>query len=184
MKDWIAAGLVAAMLGIAIGPLLVGRHLLRRRRAAPLTATGVFYLPDEPVRVDAAGEPLTETDLSARTASTSLTVDPQHLAEILQLEETAEWAITPATWTEIGAAEAFMRDPLTSAVLPPVPLMEEAGNPALAQTFYAALADGGITYDWSAEDGAFHFWDSDIELAGHVDEPSREMPMVKVGASR
>lgn len=118
----------------------------------------------ELVRLGPDGLPLSPADLSARTAPTDFTVDPERLAEILTLESTAEYAINPGTWAEITAAEAFMRDPLGSAVLPPLPLTEEAGNPGLEMTFYTVLAQGGLRHDWNDADSEFHFWDVETAL--------------------
>ena len=120
----------------------------------------------ETVRVGVDGLPLSEADVSARTASTTLTVDPERLAEILQLEKTAEYVLNPRTWAEVGAAEAFMRDPLGSPVHPPETLVQDAGNPALASAFWALINAGGLTTDWNDADGDFHFWDRDTALAG------------------
>lgn len=119
----------------------------------------------EIVRLGDDGVPLSEADLSARTPSTTYTVDTERLAEILQMEQTGEYALNPATWAEIGAAEAFMRDPLGSAVLPPLPLTEEAGNPALAEAFWKLINDGGLSTDWEDADSEFHFWDRESALA-------------------
>jgi hypothetical protein len=130
-----------------------------RERTIVSTETG------ELVRLGADGLPLSPADIAARTAPTTFTVDSERLAEILTLEETGEYAISPATWAEIGAAEAFMADPLGSAVLPPLPLTEEAGNPSLATTFYALVGAGGLTTDWSDEDSDFDKWYRELRLS-------------------
>jgi hypothetical protein len=119
----------------------------------------------EMVRLDADGLPMSEADLSARTPSTSLTVDPVRLAEILQMEDTREYKLNTATFIEVDAAEVFMRNPLTSPVLPPEPLIAEAGNPALADTFWALVNQGGLRSDWKETDSDFHFWDVETPLA-------------------
>lgn len=116
----------------------------------------------EQIRLDADGLPMTEADIAARTAPTVFTVDTQRLTEILKQEPTGEWPLNPETWAEIGAAEQFMRDPLTSPVMPPQHLMEEAGNPALAAAFWT-LVDG-LTTDWSDADSECHFWDRETPL--------------------
>jgi len=128
----------------------------------PVTTVPAAVLDTETgelVRLNADGLPMSEADIAARTAPTTLTVDPEHLAEILQLESTAEYAINPATWAEISAAETFMRDPLTAAVMPPQPLIEEAGTPAMAATFWALVDAQAIDENgWKEGDSDFHFW--------------------------
>lgn len=128
-------------------------------RPEPLMETRILDTSTgEIVRVGPDGLPLSEADLSARTPSTTYTVDTERLRQVLQMEKTGEYQLNPATWAEIGAAEAFMADPLGSAVLPPLPLIEQAGNPTLAVTFYAILAEGGLRHDWDPADSDFHFW--------------------------
>lgn len=205
MKDWIAAGIALAMLGIIAGPLLFARYYTVKRHKEQFKGTGApeFALPSarsfealddvqppqpeappaepmtivdtetgELVRVGVDGMPLTEADVSARTPSTSLTVDTERLAEILQLEKTGEYLMNAATWVECDAAEQWLKDPLGSPLLPPLPLVEAAGNPALADTFYALYHKGALTTDWSDPDSEFKFWDSDIPL---VDAETAEL---------
>lgn len=198
MKDLIAVVLSLALVAVAVGPLLLARHIAVRNHLEQFKATGApaFPLPTsreledgelkpsvpaveetqetpvvvldpvthEMVRLDADGVPMTEADIAARTAPTTMTVDPERLAEILQLEKTAEYVINPATWAEIGAAEVFMRDPLTAAVLPPEHLMEDAGAPAMAATFWA-LVDAEVINEsgWKDGDSDFRFWTLELE---------------------
>jgi hypothetical protein len=140
----------------------------RELQVGHITATLTILSTEtgELVRLGPDGLPLNEADLSARTPSTSLTVDPERLAEVLQMEETGEYSYSPATWIESDAAVQFMKDPLSSPLLPPIPLVEEAGNPFLVETFRAVLAGGGLKYDWDEEDSQFHFWDREPALAG------------------
>jgi len=135
--------------------------------SAPTTPLAILSTETgEMVRLGTDGLPLSPADLSARTPSTSLTVDPERLAEVLQMESTGEYSYSPATWIESDAAVQFMKDPLSSPLLPPIPLVEEAGNPFLVETFRAVLAGGGLKYDWDEEDSRFHFWDREPALAG------------------
>jgi hypothetical protein len=120
----------------------------------------------ELVRLGVDGLPMSEADLAARTAPTTLTVDPEHLAAILQLESTSEYPMNAPTWVECDAAELFMRNPLTTPLLPPQPLIEEAGNPSLAETFWTLVHEGKLSTDWTDADSEFHFWDRDTPLAG------------------
>lgn len=116
----------------------------------------------ELIRLNADGEPLTPADLAARTAPTAYTVDQNRLAEILQLEPTSEYPLSHETFVEIGAAEAFVKDPLGSTVLPPIHLMEDAGSPVLAVTFWSMVEN--LTTDWDPADSEFRFWDRDTPL--------------------
>jgi hypothetical protein len=135
--------------------------------SAPTTPLAILSTETgEMVRLGTDGLPLSPADLSARTPSTSLTVDPERLAEVLQMESTGEYSYSPATWIESDAAVQFMKDPLSSPLLPPIPLVEEAGNPFLVETFRAVLAGGGLKHDWDEEDSRFHFWDREPALAG------------------
>lgn len=93
------------------------------------------------------------------------TVDNERLAEILQLEKTSEYAMNAVTWVECDAAAQFMKDPLGSTLLPPQPLIEEAGNPALAEAFFTLLERGGLTTDWIAEDSDFDVWYRELQPA-------------------
>jgi hypothetical protein len=120
----------------------------------------------EMVRLGVDGLPLSEADIVARTAPTTLTVDPDRLAEILQLEKTSEYPLNAGTWAEIHAAELFMADPLGSHVLPPIPLAEEAGNPFLADAFWALMNKGHLTYDWEAGASEFQPWGYELAGAG------------------
>jgi hypothetical protein len=187
MRDLIGTAIILGIVGIPTALLLYARHLTVSAHREQFKATGgaEFALPSERdfereapepvtrpvatttlldtetgemVRLGADGLPMSQADVSARTPSTALTVDPTRLAEILTLEETGEYQINAATWAEIGAADAFMRDPLGAAVLPPIPLVEEAGNPALADAFWRLINEGGLTTDWSDADSEFHFW--------------------------
>lgn len=120
----------------------------------------------EMVRLGVDGLPLSEADIAARTAPTVLTVDPDRLTMILQLEKTSEYPLNAGTWAEITAAELFMLDPLGSCVLPPLPLTEEAGNPSMRDAFRHLIDKGRLTYDWEAGASEFEPWGYELVGAG------------------
>ena len=141
-------------------------HAAPTQPVAVLPSTVLDAETGEMIRLDVDGLPMSEADVAARTAPTTLTVDPEQLARVLQLEETGEYAMNALTWVECDAAELFMRNPLTTPLLPPQPLVEQAGNPALADAFWSLVNAGQLTTDWQDEDSDFHFWDQETALAG------------------
>jgi hypothetical protein len=112
----------------------------------------------EIVRLGPDGLPLSEADVAARTTPTTFTVDQERLAEVLQMEKTGEYVMNAPTWAAADAAAQWKRDPLGSALLSPQHLIEEAGNPALADAFWTLVQQGGLTTDWRDEDSDFDAW--------------------------